>query len=402
MIDKKNITEILKKVDIFSRFDKKTLSTIAKNMDVLSLKEDETLFKKGDKGSSMYIILEGNVKVHDEDYIFTTLGSKQYFGEYSLIDSTLRSTSVTALKESQILELSQVAFEEIAKEQKNIWKNMLSALIKRLREQNIFETKLTNRNVAVYKQKIEIESEKDNLTFQKKELENNNLNKFKLFTIIADNVMGELKNIKQISEDLEQNFNNLNPSELKKAIHSIHYFFKNTYEVLENLFIWSKTQLGSAFILFKKNDLIPIIEKIKNINKYTNPEKNIIFKHSYDEAIYGFFDEKIISLVISHLTVIIFDYLCQENEIQIIIGEKEDTIELNLLYRKSNISAEKLNQIFLKVGNNVKNTFESNYNKFKLGLIICKDFVLKNGGNIWAEEKVNKEIIIKLTVPKSL
>lgn len=402
MIDKKNIIEILQKVDIFSRFDKKILSTIAKKMNVLSLKEDETLFKKGDKGCSMYIILEGNVKVHDKDYIFATLGSKQYFGEYSLIDSTLRSTSVTALKNSQILELSQAAFDEIAKQQKNIWKNMLSALIKRLRSQNLFETKLTDRNVAVYKQKIEVESEKENLTFQKKELENNNLNKFKLFTIIADNMMGGLKNIKQISEDLEQNFYNLNPSELKKAIHSIHYFFKNTYEILENLFIWSKTQLGSAFVLFKKNDLISIIEKIKNLNKHTNPEKNIIFKHSYDEVVYGFFDKEIISLVINHLTVIIFDYLCQENEVQIIIGEKEDIIELSLLYKKTKVSAEKLNRIFSKVANNTNITFESNYDKFKLGLIICKDFMLKNGGDIWAEEKVNKEIVIKLTVPKSL
>lgn len=401
MIDKKNIIEILQKVDIFSHFDKKILSSIAKNMTTLSLKEDETLFKKGDKGCCMYIIINGNVKVHDKDYIFTTLSANQYFGEYSLIDYTLRSTSVTALKDTQILELSRNSFEKITGQQENIRKNMLLALIKRLRDQNVFETKLTDRNVAVYKQKIEIENEKENLTFQKKELEKNNLNKFKLFTIITDNMMEEFKNIKKLSEDLEKNFYNLNPSELKKAVNSIHHFFDNTYSALENMLIWSKTQLGSTLVLFTKNDLILIIEEIKNLHKYSNPEKNIIFNHSYDKPIYGFFDKDIISLVISYLIKIIFNYLSNEDCVHIMIEEKEGMVELDLTYEQANLSAEELNQLFLQASANAMVVLGNNYNKFKLGLIICKDFVLKNGGNIWAEE-ISKQIIIKLTFPKSI
>ena len=37
-----------------------------------------------------------------------------------------------------------------------------------------------------------------------------------------------------------------------------------------------------------------------------------------------------------------------------------------------------------------------------LGLIICKEFVLKNGGEIWAESEVNKETTFYFTLPKAL
>lgn len=409
MIRKKNIIEILQKVDIFSRFDKKTLILFAKCMKSIHLKKDETLFEKGDDGSTMYIIANGSVKVHANDYIFTTLNNKQYFGEYSLIDSTIRSASVTAIKDTELLELLQKDFNKIANKRKNVWHSILVALIKRLRKNNTFETELVNRNAIAKKEKtniekdrLEIEEAKKEISLEKKELENINLTKDKLFLIIADSLKKSFKNTGKISQDLNKNFNNLNKIEQKQAVDIICSFFKNTNDILDKTLAWSKLQFKNVFVEFSTNDLLNIIDKINGFNKHAMSQKNINFNTSLKDPVYGFFDKGMIMLVFEYLTISTIDYLEYESEVNIDVKEKQDMLEIAILYSNIKISADKLN-LFFKIEE--KEKISLSYiedNNFELGLIVCKEFLKKNGGSIWAEDVDNKNTIIKFTLPKAL
>src|SRR5690606_38158234 len=107
------------------------------------------------------------------------------FGEYSLIDSAVRSATVTAIRDSKLLELKQSVFNQVTQQRPELWKNVLVSLIKRLRDYNILEEKLTKRTLEIQRSKFALEEEKENIKTQKKQLEDVNATKDKFFTIIA-------------------------------------------------------------------------------------------------------------------------------------------------------------------------------------------------------------------------
>ncbi|MCS6821947.1 MAG: cyclic nucleotide-binding domain-containing protein [Microscillaceae bacterium] len=154
---------ILKKVGIFAQTNENVLQKLADATKEVYLEADQNLFKKGDEGTSMYVIVEGAVRVHEGNYDFAVLRKGQVFGEYSLLDTDnrTRSASVTAIVKTHLLMLEQDIFYDIMANQIEIVKGILKVLIKRARRQNYFEEKLAETNDQIQKQSDLIRQEKE-------------------------------------------------------------------------------------------------------------------------------------------------------------------------------------------------------------------------------------------------
>lgn len=84
----------------------------------------------------MYILVEGQVKIHDKDFIVATLHEGQYFGEMSLLHAAPRSMSVTSLCDVELIQIKQDTFYNILKHQPELIQKIISNLVIRLRTQN--------------------------------------------------------------------------------------------------------------------------------------------------------------------------------------------------------------------------------------------------------------------------
>jgi CRP-like cAMP-binding protein len=110
----------LKKIAIFSGLSDEALSSVAQRAVVRKLAEGDVLMKKGDPGNSLFLIHEGWVKIttvnsKGEELILNKWGAGTALGEMSLLDGGTRSASAIALEETEALELSREAFEELVK-----------------------------------------------------------------------------------------------------------------------------------------------------------------------------------------------------------------------------------------------------------------------------------------------
>ena len=143
--------EILKEVVIFSESEEIILKRLAASLVDVFVEKDEAVFQKGHMLNAMYIIVSGTVYVHDGDHIFTQFGAKDFFGEYSLIDSSVRSATVTASEKTHLLRLDQGDFLELIEENVDLSKAVLKALIKRLRNNNILEGCIDNNSKILTK-----------------------------------------------------------------------------------------------------------------------------------------------------------------------------------------------------------------------------------------------------------
>jgi signal transduction histidine kinase len=396
-----NIISLLHEVEIFSGFDESILEEFAKSMNEIHLKKDETLFKKGDKECAMYIILDGSIQVHDQDYLFTTLNNKQFFGEYSLIDSSVRSASVTAVRDTKLLELTQFTFEKATQKQPELWKSVLVALIKRLRDYNILEEKLTKRTLEIQKKKFIIEKEMENISSQKKELEAINLTKDKFFTIIAHDLKNPFSTVISISDILLQRYDNYDKEKTIEYIEQINRYSKNAYNLLENLLQWARSQTGSMKINFKRASIDAIINEVIELYTVSAQQKEITFEKIVDKELHGYFDVDMITTVIRNLVANSMRHSPPKGKITIEVLETGDMLTINVSDEGKGIEPENRESLFrIDVRQNLEE--DENFQGSGFGLIICKEFVSKNGGDIWVDSKISNGTTFCFTLPKAL
>lgn len=145
----KDISSFLKQVPFFSDVSTKSLDHFSKNLQPEAYKKNESIFKKDDSGNSMYAILSGKVKVHENNHIYGYLSQGECFGEYALIDNKSRSASITAIEDTKVLKIEREHFLDLMKNDSGFSQGILSVMIKRHRELDVIQERLASSNREV-------------------------------------------------------------------------------------------------------------------------------------------------------------------------------------------------------------------------------------------------------------
>ncbi len=124
---------ILKRVGIFAATPDETLSEVAALLGEVPLSAGQTIFEKGDLGDCMYIIVDGEVRVHDGQRTLNHLHAGDVFGEMALLDAEPRVASITAVVDTQLLRLDQEPFYELLEDRSEVARGIIRVLSRHLR-----------------------------------------------------------------------------------------------------------------------------------------------------------------------------------------------------------------------------------------------------------------------------
>lgn len=124
---------ILKSAEIFANVPDYILASVASLVQEVEVAAGETFIHKGDVDSLMYIVVQGEIEVHDEDRSITLLGSGQIVGEMQALDPAPRSASVTAKTDTFLLSIEKSTLDDIMFDQPEIVQNIIRVLTRRLR-----------------------------------------------------------------------------------------------------------------------------------------------------------------------------------------------------------------------------------------------------------------------------
>ena len=123
----------LKKSSIFSTLPNEILAAVAPLLEESWFENGTTIFKKGELGNCMYIIVQGKVRVHDDDLTLNFLEDGKVFGEMAALDSEPRVASVTAVADTCLLRLAQEPLYELIDEQPDLARGIIRTLSGHLR-----------------------------------------------------------------------------------------------------------------------------------------------------------------------------------------------------------------------------------------------------------------------------
>ena len=141
--------EFLANVPFFSEVSKSSLEQLCSSAVEIEYSKNETIFKKNDLGDSMYVIMEGSVKIHEGNYVFSRMYKGDCFGEYALIDDENRSASVTTLERSTVLKIERDNFQKVIASDPGFSMGILTVLIKRHRDIDSIQENLSNSKEAL-------------------------------------------------------------------------------------------------------------------------------------------------------------------------------------------------------------------------------------------------------------
>lgn len=390
-LDLKSRVSMLKSIGLFASVREEVLFQIAEVLVPKQLKQDEVLFKKGDDDHTLYIVVKGSVKAHVGDHNYAVFQYSDFFGEYSLLDSSTRSTSVTALEVTDLLGFEQKDFFAFLDSNPSMTRAMLNNLVWRLRDYNFLEAELTAKNLEVYKQKEAIE-------VQRKELESLNGTKDKFFAIIAHDLKNPFSTVLGLSELLAKEFETFEPDKLKVFIEQIYKYSNNTFNLLENLLQWSMLQTGRMPLRPKLVNINELIAENIELLKGNAQQKEISIESNTIEDGFVFVDVSMITTVIRNLLSNAIKFTDISGAIKIDISKENSMLKISVQDNGVGIPIQDINCLF-KIDSNPSSIGTSMEKGTGLGLILCKDFVERNGGKIWVESELGKGTTFYFTIP---
>lgn len=260
---------------------------------------------------------------------------------------------------------------------------------------------LTEQKERIKEQAIELIAQKKQLTEINKELENTVATKNKFFSIVAHDLKNPMNSLMGLAELMYHNYQEYDKKTITKYLSII---YKNSYsinELIENLLLWSRMQT----VGIKENKTpIFLIEEVKRACKllessYRKKEINLLINIDPDIKVYA--DMFMLSSTLHNLitNAVKFTNIKGSITISAKISHK-NMVVISVSDTGIGIAKEDLSKLFQTDHNHT--TQGTNHEKGTgLGLLLCKEFVKKNGGKIWVESEVNKGSNFIFTLPLS-
>ncbi len=133
--------KILEKVPLFSGLSDPSLEHLLQATNRKAYPKDSILVEENDPGETLFMILEGRVKVTNigpdgKEVILSVLGPGEFFGEMSILDEEPRSANVVTMEKTEMMLLRRKEFLSLLENNKEILSKLLSTLSGRLRHAN--------------------------------------------------------------------------------------------------------------------------------------------------------------------------------------------------------------------------------------------------------------------------
>ena len=127
---------ILKSLSIFKDTPEHILADLAPLMQEEEFEKNTLIFEEGEIGDCMYIIYQGEVKIHKGNTTLAILKEKEVLGELALLDPEARSASATTNTDCVLFRIEQEPFYELIENRTEVARGFIKILCQRLRALN--------------------------------------------------------------------------------------------------------------------------------------------------------------------------------------------------------------------------------------------------------------------------
>lgn len=224
----------------------------------------------------------------------------------------------------------------------------------------------------------------EELKYIAENLKISNATKDKMFSIIAHDLRGPIGNLKAMMELLLENPEEFEIEEITDILSSLKDSSVSTYDLLENLLNWAKSQQGLVEYIPDIHDIRSIIISSVLSQKPNSVNKKIKILNTVVDGIKVICDVNMIKTVLRNLISNAIKFTNENGLVEIAHQFDNENVIISVKDNGIGIEAKNLPKIFDE--NEYFTTYGTNREKGSgLGLKLCKEFIEKNHGKIWVE-----------------
>jgi signal transduction histidine kinase len=237
------------------------------------------------------------------------------------------------------------------------------------------------------------------LSRQNEELEKANEQKDKFFSIIAHDLRSPFQGFLGITQTLAEDADSYSGKELSNLFIKMHQTADNLFSLLKNLLEWTQMQKGTISFEPKDFTLSEIITECILSLERRSEQKGIQLINTVKDNVRAYGDEKMVNSVLLNLISNAIKFTKRNGEVTISINNTEDKM-IEICVSDTGVGMQKsvVEKLFT-VGEKIRSVGTDGELSTGLGLLLCKEFVEKHNGKIWATSKQDAGSTFYFTIP---
>ena len=253
----------------------------------------------------------------------------------------------------------------------------------------------TGYQYSILRQKEEIAQNEHLLKQQTEELLLLNSFKGRLFSIIAHDLKSPIYALRNLFRNMQQY--DLPAEEIKGMVPEIVNELTYTTSLMENLLVWARSQMRADSVKPQSIDLTGLMEEVTRLLRLQADAKKIRITVTGDKSVKAYADKDMVSLIVRNLLSNAIKYTPDNGKIRIGALSKPAGIELFVQDSGLGIDPEALEKIKSNIFYSTKGT--SGEPGTGLGLMLCREFAVRNGGELVIESQPGNGSSFTVTLP---
>lgn len=221
----------------------------------------------------------------------------------------------------------------------------------------------------------------------------------KLYSVIAHDLRSSMGSIKMVLNMLILNL----PSEkigaeMYELLTMANQTTEDVFSLLDNLLKWTKSQIGKLNVVYQDVDLVEVTDGVIEIFSMVASLKKIRIREMKPEKMMVNADIDMLKTVVRNLLSNAIKFSKENSEVLVKMEEVDGMAVVSVQDHGCGISEEGQKKL-LHTDTHFSTFGTNNEEGSGLGLLLCKDFVVKNGGKLWFTSKEGEGSIFSFSIP---
>jgi signal transduction histidine kinase len=259
---------------------------------------------------------------------------------------------------------------------------------------------INNLQRQLIKEKITLENTYKQLNLANANLREANATKDKFLSIMAHDLKNPFAILLGFSDILLENLSQFSNEEILQQIEVINKTVHKTYGLLEDLLLWSRSQLGRIEYYPTEVQLEAICKGVASGLSELSDRKNIHLNVRVSPDIKVLVDENMTRTILRNLITNAIKFSWHDSDVSVTAEDGAEMVTVYVIDQGVGIKPEMQQKIW-KLSEQVSTEGTDKEEGSGLGLLLCKEFTEKQGGTIFVDSEPGKGSVFSFTLPKA-
>jgi signal transduction histidine kinase len=248
---------------------------------------------------------------------------------------------------------------------------------------------------------ILLRNKEKKIRIQNQNLEEHIRSMDKLFSIISHDLRSPFVGFAGMTEMMANDIDNFSRDEISELSKTMNKSVNNLMRMITNLFDWARIKQGELNFVPKKIGLLKSVSENFELIQKILEQKRIQFIKIIPHELYVNADEEMFNSILRNLLTNAVKFTSNKGEVTVKATETVNNfVEIAITDNGIGMSDSLVKKLF-RIDEHVGREGTAGEESTGLGLLLCKEFVEKHGGKIWAEGKEGVGSTFYFTIPKA-